>query len=81
MTEKDQCERQIDELKAALAAILATRRAPLTADEFRQIVATLRPGFNLVADADTEQLARWAESIHDVSLPGGATPASTGKQG
>ena len=77
MTENDQRERrqQIDELKAALAGMLATRKSPITADGIRQLVAMLRQAalFDLVADADAEQIARWAEAIHDVSMAEGAT--------
>ncbi len=77
MTEMDQRERrqQIDELKAALAGMLATRKSPITADGIRQLVAMLRQAalFDLVVDADAEQIARWAEAIHDVSMAEGAT--------
>lgn len=77
MTETEQRKRrqQIDELKAALAGMLATRKSPITADGIRQLVAMLRQAalFDLVADADAEQIARWAEAIHDVSMAEGAT--------
>lgn len=71
MPEKGKRERrqQIDELKTALAGILAHRRAPVTADGIREILATLRQVaiFDLVADSDAEQIARCAEVAHCVS--------------
>ncbi len=77
MTETDQRRRrqQIDDLKASLAGVLAGRKSPTTADEIRQLVADFRkaPLFDLVTDAEAEQIARWAEAIHDVSMAAGAT--------
>lgn len=67
--------RQIDGLKAALAGMLAMRQSPVTADEIRNLVAQLREArlFELVDDPDAEQIARWAEAMHDVSMAEGAT--------
>lgn len=77
MTEESQHRRreQIEELRAVVGGILAKRNVPITAEGIRQLVEMLRPTalFDLVADEDAEQIARWAETVQDVSMAEGAT--------
>lgn len=77
MTARDKAKQQeqVDALKGAVAAILASRTEAITPEGIRQLLAMLRPTglFHLVTEADAEWIARWAESIHDLSMAEGAT--------
>lgn len=75
MTDQRDKRQQVEELKAVVAGMLAKRKFPINAEDIRQLVAMLRPTtlFDQVADEDAELIARWVETMHDVSMAEGAT--------
>ena len=66
---------QVEDLRESVRAVLAGRDEPATAEGIRQLIAMLRTAalFPQVSDDDAEEIARWIETIYDVSMTDGTT--------
>ena len=66
---------QIKDLRASVIAILSGWKTPATAQRIRDLITMHRSSalFPLVSDTAAEEIARWVETVLDVSMTDGAT--------